>query len=62
MTMNKKKLLETILNHPEPERAVEIAIKTILEFLEQHESSQEPSSVCLRELGQINQASISVLR
>ena len=56
MTENKTKLLETILNHSEPERAVEIAIKTILCFLEQPESSQEPSSVCPRELGQINQA------
>lgn len=41
MTNNEKKLLETIRNHPEPEQAVEIAIKTILAFLEQDESSQE---------------------
>jgi hypothetical protein len=49
MTENEKKLLETIRNHPEPEQAVEIAIKTILAFLGLHESSQEPSLVCSRE-------------
>ena len=41
MTANEKKLLETIRNHPEPEQAVEIAIKTILAFSEQDESSQD---------------------
>jgi hypothetical protein len=50
MTENEKKLLETIRNHPETEQAVEIAIKIILEFLEQGESSQEPPLVYSREL------------
>jgi hypothetical protein len=49
MTENEKNLLETIRNHPEPEQAVEIAIKTILAFLEQDESSQEQPPVCSRE-------------
>ena len=49
MTENEKKLLETIRNNPEPEQAVEIAIKTILAFLEQDESSQEQPPVCSRE-------------
>lgn len=56
MTENKMKLLEMVCNTPDPGKSVEIAIKTILEFLEQHESSQEPSSVYPPELGQINQA------
>lgn len=49
MTENENKLLEIVRNHPEPEQAVEIAIKTICEFLMQLESSREPSLVCPRE-------------
>lgn len=49
MTENEKKLLETIRNHPEPEQAVEIAIKVMLAFLEQGESSQEQPLACSRE-------------
>ena len=49
MTENEKQLLEAIHNHPEPERAVEIAIKTILAFLEQDESSREQQIAYLRE-------------
>ena len=56
MTENKIKLLEMVCNTPNPEKSVSIVIKTILEFLEQHESFQEPSSVCPRERGQIGQA------
>ena len=56
MTENKMELLEMVNNTSNPEKSVSIVIQTILEFLEQHESSQEPSSVCPRELGQISQA------
>ena len=43
MTNNEKELLNIIHQHSNPEKAIEIAIKTILDFLEQHESYQEPS-------------------
>ena len=40
MTENEKELLELIRNSDAPEKAFEIALKIILEFLEQDESSQ----------------------
>ena len=56
MTENKMKLLEMVSNTPNPEKSVSIVIQTILGFLEQHESSQEPSSVYPQEHGRIIQA------
>lgn len=41
MTNNEKELLSIIHQHSNPEKAIEIAINTILDFLEQHESYQE---------------------
>lgn len=49
MTTNENKLLSMIRNHNNPEQAVEIAIQTIVEFLERLQSSQEPSPVYPRE-------------
>lgn len=43
MTSNEKELLNIIRQHSNHEQAVEIAIKTILGFLEQHGSCQEPT-------------------
>jgi hypothetical protein len=45
MTNNEMKLLNIIKNHDNPEKAIEIAVKTIIAFLEQDESSQEPPLV-----------------
>ena len=42
MTKNEIELLKIIGQHSNPEQAIEIAAKTILEFLEQNESCQEP--------------------
>ena len=41
MTDNERELLEIIRNHNNTEKAFETAIRIILEFLEQDESSQE---------------------
>lgn len=41
MTNNEKELLNIIYQHSNPEQAIEIAIKTILDFLEQDGSYQE---------------------
>ena len=49
MTNNEKELLNIIRQHSNPEQALEIAINTILDFLKQHESYQEPSVVCSQE-------------
>lgn len=46
MTNNEKELLTIIRAHNNPERAVEISLKIILEFLEQDGSSQEQPVVC----------------
>lgn len=46
MTNNEKELLNIIHQHSNPEQAVEIAIKTILGFLEQHGSYQAQAVVC----------------
>ena len=49
MTKNENELLNIIRQHSKPEQAIEIAVKTIIEFLEQHGSYQEPSAVFLQE-------------
>lgn len=49
MIDNEMKLLNIIREHDNPERAVEIAIKIMIEFLEQDESSQEQPLVYSRE-------------
>lgn len=49
MTENEYELLNIIRNHNNPEQAFDTALRIILEFLEQHESSQEQELVCLRE-------------
>ena len=49
MTNNEKELLNIIHQHSNPEQAIEIAIKTIIEFLEQHGSYQEQVVVCSQE-------------
>ena len=46
MTNNEKELLNIIHQHSNPEKAIEIATKTIVEFLEQHGSYQERAVVC----------------
>lgn len=43
MTNNENELLNIIHQHSNPEKAIEIAIKTILDFLEQDGSYQEQS-------------------
>ena len=50
MTENERELLNIIHQHSNPEKAIEIAVKTIIEFLEQDESSQEHTVAYLREL------------
>lgn len=50
MTDNELELLYIIRTHENPEKALEIAIQTIIEFLEQSESYQEPSVACPRVL------------
>lgn len=47
MTNNEIKLINMIRENDNSEQAVLIAIDTILSFLEQHESYQVPSVVCL---------------
>ena len=49
MTNNEKELLKMIGQHPNSEQAFEIAVKTILAFLEQNESCQEQSVAFLQE-------------
>ena len=46
MTDKELELLYIISNHDDPEQALKIAIKTIIEFLEQPESYQAPFVVC----------------
>lgn len=50
MTDNELELLYIIRTQENPEKALEIAIQTIIEFLERSESYQEPSVVCPRVL------------
>jgi hypothetical protein len=49
MTGIGKQLLEIIRTHNNSEKALETAMKIILEFLEQDESSREPLVVCSQE-------------
>lgn len=49
MTNNEKELLNIIHQYSNPEKAIEIAIKTIVEFLEQDGSFQEPPVAYLQE-------------
>ena len=49
MTNNEKNLLNIIRSHDNPEQAIEIAIKIMIEFLKQDESSQEQPLACPRE-------------
>ena len=49
MTENEKELLNIIRNHDNPERAIEIAIALMIEFLEKREEPPDTSSVHLRE-------------
>ena len=46
MTDNEKELISLVRNHSNPEKALEVAIKIILEFLEQDGSSQEQPPSC----------------
>ena len=50
MTKYEKELLKMIGQHPNSEQAIEIAVKTILEFLEQSGSCQEQPVACSLEL------------
>ena len=50
MTDRELELLYIIRTHENPEKALEIAIQTIIEFLEQSEPCQEPSVACHLEL------------
>ena len=49
MTDRELELIYIIRNHENPEKALEIAIQKLFEFLEQSESCQEPSAACQRE-------------
>ena len=49
MTEHELELLHLIRTNENPEKALEIAIHTIIEFLEQSESCQEPSVACHQE-------------
>ena len=49
MTDNEKELLRIILEHDNPERAVEIAINLAIDFSTRHEAPQGTSSVHHRE-------------
>jgi hypothetical protein len=51
MTNNNIELLNIIRKNENPEKALMTASVIILDFLRQHESSEEPSVACLRELG-----------
>lgn len=45
MTEHELELLYIIRTHENPEKAIEVAIQTIIDFLKQSESCQEPSVV-----------------
>ena len=53
MTMieNKIKLIRIIRENDNPEQALLIAAAIILDFLKQHESSEEQAAVCLQAHG-----------
>lgn len=46
MTNNEIKLMDMILKNDNPEQALIVAIKVIIDCLEQFQSSEEPSPVC----------------
>ena len=48
MTNYAEELVDLVRNDDNPERAVLIAINTIISFLEQHESSPTPTAVGLQ--------------
>ena len=49
MTDNERELLSIIRTHDDPDRAVEIAINLMIDFLAQHGVPQGTSSVHLRD-------------
>lgn len=49
MTKNEKELMNIIRQQANQGQAIEIAIKTIADFLEQHGSYQEPTVASLQE-------------
>ena len=48
---NNLELLQMIRENNNPEQALLTATLVILDFLKQHESSEEPSAACLSVLG-----------
>ena len=50
MTNNGKELIQMIRENDNPEKAIMTATAIILDFLKQHESSEEQVAVYLREL------------
>ena len=51
MSENNMELIGIIRENDNPEQALMIAAQVILDFLAQHESSEEPVAVCLPVLG-----------
>ena len=51
MTENEKELIKIIRENGNLEQALMTATAIILDFLKQHESSEEQAVVCLQELG-----------
>ena len=51
MSNNEIELINMIRENDNPEQALMAATLVILGFLKQHESSEEPSAVCLPVLG-----------
>ena len=51
MSENNMELIGIIRENDNPEQALMIAAQVILDFLTQHESSEEPVAVCLPVLG-----------
>ena len=49
MTDNERELLTIIRGHDDPQRAIEIAINLLVDFLEKREVPQDTSSVHPRE-------------
>ena len=48
MTENEKELIRIIRENDNKERALVTAVKTILSYLKQHESSEEQAVACLQ--------------
>ena len=48
MTEKEKEMFKIIFENDNPEQALVTAVKTILFFLTQHESSEEPYLACLQ--------------